>query len=247
MGSDSSMKGIHLVVIGAHAMDAEVMAGGLIAKVTKLGHKATIIHMTRGERGHPFKKPEEFAEQLEQEMVEAARVLGANVIWLGYPAGSLPIADVISEKIYHIIMEINPTQIVTHWRGSWHPRHISTHYNVLNAVKKAVFNQKFQLNNLFYGENCEDLNGFNPTIYVDISDVKDIWFDALTKYELFRLSLNNTNNTNVIPYANYYNIMSRIRGLEAGVLYAQAFMEERKLWNFLDAQGYTLLALGPRA
>jgi len=42
------MDRVHLVVIGAHAMDAEVMAGGLIAKGTKLGHKTTIIHMTLG-------------------------------------------------------------------------------------------------------------------------------------------------------------------------------------------------------
>jgi len=237
------MDRVHLVVIGAHAMDAEVMAGGLIAKVTKLGHKATIIHMTRGERGHPFKKPQEFAEQLDQEMIEAAQALGATVKWLGYPAGSLPIAAEVSDKIFHIIMEINPTHIITHWRGSWHPRHISTHYNVLNAVKKAIWEEQFQLKGLYYGENCEDLNGFNPTIYIDISDVKDIWFNALTKYELFRLSLK---NTNIIPYAGYYNIISKIRGFEAGVPYAQAFMEERKLWNFSDTQDHGLLALGPK-
>jgi LmbE family N-acetylglucosaminyl deacetylase len=237
------MKSVHIAVIGAHAMDAEVMAGGLIAKATRSGHKATLIHMTRGERGHPFKKPEEFAEQLDQEMIEAARVLGAEVKWLGYSAGNLPIADEVSDKIYQIIMEINPTHIITHWRGSWHPRHVSTHYNVLKAIKMAILRHKFQLKGLYYGENCEDLNGFNPTIYIDISDVKDIWFDALTKYELFRLSLK---NTNIIPYASYYNVISKIRGFEAGVPYAQAFMEERKLWNSLDIQEYAFLALDPK-
>lgn len=237
------MSSIHLAVFGAHAMDAEVMAGGLIAKATKLGHQVTIIHMTRGERGHPFKKPEEFAEQLEHEMVEAAQVLGADVKWMGYPAGTLPISDEIITKICHVIMEVKPTHIITHWRGSWHPRHVSTHYNVLAAVNKVTKEKGYFLRGLYYGENCEDLDGFNPTIYVDISDVKHIWFEALKKYELFRLSLKKTPNNMIIPYADYYNTISKIRGLEIEVPYAQAFMEERKIWDLSNDRVHVLLAL----
>ena len=36
----------------AHCGDAEVMAGGIVAKYTRNGHKAFIVHLTAGEKGH---------------------------------------------------------------------------------------------------------------------------------------------------------------------------------------------------
>lgn len=42
---------IHVMVVGAHAGDAELMAGGLLAKYHLLGHKTSIVHMTLGEKG----------------------------------------------------------------------------------------------------------------------------------------------------------------------------------------------------
>ena len=36
----------HLMVIGAHAGDAENMAGALVLKHTRAGYRASIVHMT---------------------------------------------------------------------------------------------------------------------------------------------------------------------------------------------------------
>lgn len=223
----------HLLVIGAHAMDAEVMAGGVIAKATNQGHRVMILHLTRGERGHPFKNPEEFAEQLMVEIENAARLLGAEAHWLGYKAAELPLSQEVASKICDIILDFNPTFIITHWRGSWHPRHIITHYNVLLAIAQAASVRKLPLKGLYYGENCEDLFNFSPNIYIHITkENKEQWFQALSQYELFRLSFNSA--LTKIPYAQYYDALTKIRGLEVGVELAQAFMEERKVYYHLN-------------
>ena len=224
---------IHLAVFGAHAMDAELMAGGLIAKATSSGHKAIIIHLTRGERGHPTKSTAEFANQLDTEMARAARILGASQLWMGYTAGKLPVSEKIVAEVCNKIKEIRPTYVITHWRGSWHPRHVNTHYIVYRAVKKLLESgAENSLQGLFYGENCEDLEGFNPKLYVEISkNIMDTWFRSVKEYELFRLSTDS--ETVTIPYLDYYTSMAKIRGLESGVSYAQAFMEEAKLFRLL--------------
>ena len=54
----------HIMVIGAHAGDAENMAGAVVIKHTQAGHSATIVHMTLGEAGHKTLSPAEYAEQL---------------------------------------------------------------------------------------------------------------------------------------------------------------------------------------
>ena len=65
-----------LMVIGAHAMDAEIMAGGLAAMQAAQGRRVVLLHLTRGERGHPTKPAAEFGRQLEAELAEAAAALG---------------------------------------------------------------------------------------------------------------------------------------------------------------------------
>ena len=52
-----------IMVIGAHAGDAEVMAGATVLKHTRAGHQAVIVHMTLGEAGHPTLSPAVYAEQ----------------------------------------------------------------------------------------------------------------------------------------------------------------------------------------
>ncbi len=84
---------IHIMVVGAHAADAELMAGGLIAKYSKMGHKTSIVHMTLGEKGNNRMTPEEYAAQKKREAEAAAKILGADVYFLPYKDAELPNDD----------------------------------------------------------------------------------------------------------------------------------------------------------
>lgn len=229
---------MRVMTIGAHAFDAEVLAGGLLAKYTSQGHSGMLVHMTLGERGDPTKKPEAYAAQLKDEMLQAARILGSAVKWMGYPAGQLPISEEVALSLCQVIREFQPDLVITHWRGSWHPRHVATHFDVIRAIQLAASEEvecggsAHCISELYFGENCEDLDGFRPSIFFDITAAFETWFQALACYELFRRSMptcgNEQHSELGIPYAEYYRAMARVRGLEAGFTYAQAFMPARR-------------------
>lgn len=206
-----------LVVVGAHAMDAEVMAGGLVAIHTAAGGEAWLLHLSRGEGSYTGKTSAEAASQLDAEMAEAARLLGAGVRWLGFRSGPIPLSDA-KAAIQTALADLAPEVVVTHWRGSWHPRHVITHQATLLALQAVS-----GVRELLFGENCEDLDGFRPTSYFDIIGGVERWFQALSSYELYRTSISLDGSG--IPYHSYYRAAARNRGFESGVLAAQAFMD----------------------
>ena len=53
-----------ILVVGAHAGDAENMASAVVLKHTRAGFPATILHLTLGEAGHPRMTPAEYARDV---------------------------------------------------------------------------------------------------------------------------------------------------------------------------------------
>lgn len=204
--------------IGAHALDAELMGGPYAIKKAKKGEEFVYVHMTRGERGNRNKSPEEYGKQLEKEMVNVAERMGGKAHWMGYVAGQLPSKEQIIKDFKEYIKEENITTIITHWRGSLHERHILCHDAVTMAVN--ILKREGYDVNLYYGENCEDLNGFVPELYVQFEEEDmDTWLEGLKEYELFR------GGVLTVPYYDYYTTMAKIRSIEKGILpYAKAFM-----------------------
>lgn len=205
--------------IGAHALDAELMGGPyLIREARDNGAEISFVHMTRGERGNKNKSPEEYGKQLEVEMVNVAEKMGGKSYWMEYVAGQLPDASQMIDDFEKLIEKEGYDTIITHWRGSLHDRHILCHDVVTAAVKRLW--AKGKKISLYYGENCEDLNGFIPELYIQFDqDVMDTWIDGLNEYELFR------GGVLTVPYLDYYTTMAKMRGIELGILpYARAFM-----------------------
>ncbi|MEU8141297.1 hypothetical protein [Nonomuraea sp. NPDC048901] len=54
----------HVLAIGAHAGDLDLTAGAVLAQHVLRGDRATLLHLTLGERGHPrLSIPERQAEE----------------------------------------------------------------------------------------------------------------------------------------------------------------------------------------
>jgi LmbE family N-acetylglucosaminyl deacetylase len=243
-GADRDDKGCDLMVVGAHAMDAELLGGALAAQVTKQGGSAHLLHLTRGERGHPTLDADAFATQLDDEMAVAAGMLGASFRWAGVGA---PLADAdegqLSKLILGSLRELRPTFVVTHWIGSWHPSHRRAHTATRAAV--AASRESGQAVDLLYGENCEDLLGFVPTGFADVSAAMDEWRRGVRAYDLYRRSEPDSGVDSLVPYASYYEAALRVRGLHAGFEHAQAVMvgpwpisaETRSRFTWLEPPG----------
>src|SRR6476620_3561536 len=82
-----------ILAIGAHAGDAELTTGLLLAHQHRLGDRTVILHLTLGEGGNPKLTPEAYGEQKRREAQAVATALGAEVLFAPYKDGQLPDDD----------------------------------------------------------------------------------------------------------------------------------------------------------
>ncbi len=213
-----------LMIIGAHAGDAEVMAGAVAAQHVRDGGKAILVHLTLGERGHGRLSQQEYARQKADEAQAFGRAIGAEVVVLPYGDAELVATDEAKLRVCDVIREHRPAALVTHWHGSIHRDNAICSTIVEDALFYAglpSIERDYPAHNvglLCFGENWEDPIGFHPELYVDVSPSYDAWVEAMQAYELFRGTIS------TFPYLDYYRTLSRLRGIEAGRERAQAFM-----------------------
>ncbi|MCH4207641.1 MAG: PIG-L family deacetylase [Solobacterium sp.] len=220
-----------VVSIGAHSLDAELLGGPLLLKYAKQGAHITCIHVTQGRLEDPAATEEAkktYLEELLETNRKAAADLGGDTIWLGYVSNNMPSTEEFAERMEKYFTDEKVDLVITHWRGSMHPRHIATHDAITEAVKSM--RRKGSNVKLMYGETFEDLVGFIPQAYVVLNDEEvDQWFKALNEYRVFRGGVND------FPYQQYYPTNLKVRQIESGssgktVCYMYASLIENKLW-----------------
>lgn len=220
-----------IMVVGAHAADAEIMAGATILKHVDMGWDAVIVHATLGEKGHKSLSPEAYAELKREEAEESARRLGAACVILPYLDGELPISEDVQWHIADAIRKYKPTVLITHWKGSLHTDHTNTYENVLASLFFAglkTFKREYPNHyprQILFAENWEDVDGFVADFYLDVSDVWDRYLDAIHAYALFR------GEAASFPYEQWYRGASEMRGAEVGVPRAVAMMKTETVYT----------------
>ena len=212
-----------LLVIGAHAFDAEAMAGGFAATWSRGGQPVVLLHVTRGEAGAVGKTVAAYAAQKWDEAQKAAHALGAGARSLDQPDTKVAEATGLPSEIAAVVQELRPTTVVTHWRGSWHADHVATHDAVLKALVLAGLGRASSAygphvpQDLLFAENWEDADGFSPLEYRDITPGFPAWQAALAEYEIGKP------DPPGFPYRDYYTALARMRGCLCGTEYAEAF------------------------
>jgi len=219
-----------ILVVGAHAFDAEMIAGPLAFVAASRGAEVTFLHLTMGEQGHRCLSTSLYAEQKRREATAAATRLGAAWLSLDFPDGFLPDDEASALKVCDVIRRLQPDVVITHWRGSWHKDHRAAAEITKTAVFYAALptlereRPAFSPSLLLFGENWEDDEGFSPTYLVDVSGGFEAWREAASAYELAR-------GLSSFPYLDYYSALYRLRGCLRGTRHAQAFMGMSHSWN----------------
>ncbi len=220
-----------IMVVGGHAADAEIMGGAAVLKHVAAGWRAVLVHATLGEKGHKALSPEEYAAIKREEAREAAGRLGAEYVILPYRDGELPVSEEVQWHLADAIRQYRPTVLITHWRGSLHRDHINTYQNVLASRFFAglrTFQREYPAHSprqVLFAENWEDVDGFVPDFYLDVSDVWDRYLDAIYAYSLFR------GEVAQFPYEQWYRGASELRGAEAGCPRAVALMKTESVYS----------------
>ena len=213
-----------ILAVGAHAGDMEISAGAVLARHVRLGDRVVLLHLSLGERGNPNMAPDIYGAQKRREAVAAAKVMGAEVLFGPYKDGEVPRSEETARFVADVIRSVQPTGIVTHWVNSIHRDHAATSQAVTDGALLASLggivaeHPPFRgVRGIFFAENWEDKDGFQPYIYVDVSDDVAKWREVVAQYEFIRGGISS------FAYLDYYDALSRVRGVEAGKVRAVAF------------------------
>jgi LmbE family N-acetylglucosaminyl deacetylase len=202
-----------LLAVGAHAGDAEITTGAILARHRRLGDRVVILHLTLGEGGNPRLSPQAYGEQKRREALAAAAALGAEVLFAPWKDGELPSGDEASRYVADVIRQVRPTHVLGHWSRSLHRDHEAASRIVPGAVLLASLEgfvsahpRHRGVRLVAYAENWEDKDGFQPYLYVDVSEDLARWKAAVTCYEFVRGGISS------FPYLEYYESLARVRG-----------------------------------
>lgn len=129
-----------VMVVAPHPDDAEIGAGGTIARWTREGKVVIYLVCTNGDKGTSDRnmKPEELARIREEEQLAAARVLGVKeVVFLRYPDQSLEDTPEFRKDIVRVIRTYRPDTVALGNiapRFYWHRDHRMTYQVTLDAI-----------------------------------------------------------------------------------------------------------------
>ena len=184
-----------ILAVGAHIGDMELTCGALLAANAVHGGRSVTLALTAGEKGAPAGA--DVAEYRKSKIAEAeafAAELGGEAIVLGYPDGLLPDNDEARFAVCDVIRRVKPDILITHHAHSMHKDHAACHRIVTDAWFYAAIEgferdlPRHFARHLYYAENWEDAEGFQPYVYLDVSDGFALWEKAIehhcTQHEL---------------------------------------------------------------
>ena len=213
-----------ILAIGAHAGDMELTAGQVLIKQRKKGDRVVILHMTLGEGGNPKLAPASYGAQKRREALAADAIIGAESIFAPFRDGEVPNDEATRIYVANVIRQVKPSVIITHWHKSIHKDHSNTSLIVQDAVLLASLEGVVTgtpahrgIRGIWYAENWEDAEDFQPFVSVDVSDERDQWRDAVTKYEFVGGKISS------FRYLDYYDALAVVRGAVAGKMRAISF------------------------
>ncbi len=180
---NGEQKPLKILVTGAHPDDPESGCGGTIGRFVSLGHKVSVLYLTRGEAGIEGVSHDRAAEIRTAEAMEACRVMGASPLFAGQIDGNTVINREAYLNMDLIIEKESPDVVFSHWPIDTHPDHrvcSSLVYNTWNRFRPDQ-SKAFEL---YYYEvlTGEQTQNFHPTHFIDITETAELKKEATLKH-----------------------------------------------------------------
>lgn len=219
-----------ILAIGAHAGDMELTCGALLARHARLGDRVVLLHLSLGERGKPGMASADYAAQKKREAEAAAQALGAEIVFAPWHDGDVPSSDDAARWVAAQIRRIQPTTVLAHWKNSIHKDHEAAHRLAVNAVLYAAIEGTRTVRGIYFAENWEDAQGFQPYLFLAVEEQDETaWKKAAMAYEFTHAAFSG------FDYIRYYTGLRMVRGAQARKPYAVAFdIDELSKKQILD-------------
>ena len=219
---------MNILALFAHPDDVEIEVGGTLLKYKQAGHKIFIALTTSGNTGsNEIESREEIASTRESEQLAAAKYLDAEVMFLRYEDESLFDTPETREAVLTAIRWADPDIIFTH-----NPRDYSTDHNMTaRLVTEVLLTTGGKLHPaalppiekkpmvFFVGNKC----------FVDITEQIDTKMAMICCHQSQIGWLREFHPE--ADFTDRQKVADRVRGMWAGVQYAEGF-EAHKILGY---------------
>jgi LmbE family N-acetylglucosaminyl deacetylase len=196
-----------LLIVGAHPDDETFGCGATIALETTRESSVTVCCLSGTPERH-------------KELRAACKILGASVI--AYKGKDLELTvPEVAKTLIPIIQELQPQVIISHSVDDYHDDHRVVHQGLVRAAEWAGHTTQYkaqawrphrllsmEINTLFAA----------PTVLLNVSEYIDVKVQAIKRY---KSQLKKTKSY----YLDFNLQKARLRGLQGGCEYAEAFRE----------------------
>lgn len=215
LGNPPGSQALNIVCVGAHPDDAESGCGGTLSKLAGLGHRVTILCLTRGEAGIRDSTVRSAAEIRSAEAERACEVLGTQIVFANQIDGQTGTDLQHSVEFSRLLAGLAPDIVFTHWPLDTHRDHRTAAILAYEAWQRS--SESFAL---VYYEVMAGIqtHHFEPNCFVDISRTFARKQTSIYAHESQRPD----------RFYPYHEEMEKRRGAEASVGRAEAFFVVRK-------------------
>ena len=178
--TEGQEKGIlHIIAIGAHPDDCDVVAGGVGAKWSSMGHKVRFVSVTNGDAGHQSEGGGALASRRRAEAREAGRRIGVEYVVLDNHDGELMPTLEIRHQVIRQMREWKADLVIGPRPNDYHPDHRYTGVLVQDAAYMVTVpnvcpdTPALRRNPVFmyFQDGFQKPNPFQPDVAVAIDDV----------------------------------------------------------------------------
>jgi len=227
-----------ILTVFAHPDDAEALAGGTLLLWAREGAAITLCLVTDGDKGsHDSQEAREtIVARRKKEQQAAAKVLGAELLWLGWEDGIVTPTLELRRELVRVIRAVKPDLVLTHDPTMWfrhghyinHPDHRAVGQAVVEALYPAV--KKASI----FPELAAA--GFAPHVPRELwlagTDQPNRWIDISSVVEE-KLSL-------LGCHASQFPLQ------QARVVFTRLAQEEARAAGLAAAESFRVISLGPR-
>ncbi|MEW4568876.1 PIG-L family deacetylase [Tautonia sp. JC769] len=221
-----------VLAIAAHPDDIEILCAGTLARFLELGSSVHLAVACRGDRGGPAGSDPALADRRRAEAEDAASLLGAPIDFLDFRDAGVFDTPEARDRFVSVIRKARPDLILTHAPEDYHIDHIRV--GELTAAASWFAASGGHLGDqpsldrppaLVFMDTIAG-SGFEPSLYVDISD----HFDLKRRMLACHASQTGRSDGGIHALADLAETQARFRGFQVGVRFAEGF-RPAPLWG----------------
>jgi LmbE family N-acetylglucosaminyl deacetylase len=197
---------MRVLAIGAHPDDVEIGCGGALLAHRAAGDEITLLVMTEGNNV-------DGENPRIDEQVEAARLLGAELLWGGFEDGSVPAGKVAVDVVEAAIARAEADVVYTHTPNDTHQDHRATAVASIAAARKV--------SRVLCYESPTAV-AFSPNVFVNIGGLVE------EKLDLIRCHISQVMRNGIVDL-EALEAQARFRGFGARAREAEGFEVHRYL------------------